>query len=146
MKNCEVLLGIDYSTAISYVKKMDGTHVGGLNEIAQQIWEWYSQRNVETFTGGRDSIRKAFVKQICLRKLEIMLSFLAPTTMKQYSNFLMFLTKKHEEGAAYGRLDTIKSAVGTKIQGQEFLGYLLPKRFFDGIYRRKSPKPKYDQI
>ena len=46
LEHCEILLRLDNSTAISYVNKMGGTHVRGLNEIARKIWEWCAQKNI----------------------------------------------------------------------------------------------------
>ena len=39
LRDKEILLRIDNTTALSYINKMGGTHVKSLNAVAQKIWE-----------------------------------------------------------------------------------------------------------
>lgn len=44
--NCELLLRLGNKMAISYINKMGGTHVWGLNEISRDIWKWCAGRDI----------------------------------------------------------------------------------------------------
>lgn len=47
--NCEILLRIDNTTAISYINRMGGIQYPHLNSIAREIWQWCETRNVFVF-------------------------------------------------------------------------------------------------
>lgn len=47
--NCEILLRVDNTTAVSYVNKMGGVQYPHLNEITQNIWKWCEERNIHIF-------------------------------------------------------------------------------------------------
>lgn len=47
--NCEILLRIDNTTAISYVNRMGGIQFPHLNSLTKQIWQWCEQRNLFIF-------------------------------------------------------------------------------------------------
>lgn len=49
MKNCDILLRIDNTTAISYVNRMGGVQYKHLNSVAQAIWLWCEERNIYIF-------------------------------------------------------------------------------------------------
>lgn len=46
IKNCEILLRLDNTTAISYVNKMGGVQHPNLQKIAKEIWRWCEARNI----------------------------------------------------------------------------------------------------
>lgn len=39
-QNCEILLRIDNTTAVSYINRMGGIKYPKLNAIAKKIWQW----------------------------------------------------------------------------------------------------------
>ena len=45
-RNCEILLRIDNTTAISYINNLGGVRYKTYHELAKQIWQWAEQRNV----------------------------------------------------------------------------------------------------
>lgn len=47
--NCEILLRVDNTTAISYLNRMGGVQYPHLNFIAQLIWRWCEKRNIMIF-------------------------------------------------------------------------------------------------
>lgn len=47
--NCEILLRIDNTTAISYVNRMGGIKYPQLNTLARDIWQWAEERNIWLF-------------------------------------------------------------------------------------------------
>ena len=100
-----------------------------------------------------------------LEAIDIMLASLSKASIKQYGSglkqwwqfcaerrlspfevkvdkVLIFLTKKYEEGASYGTLNSIRSAIS--LLTKEDLGKnFLVKRFFEGVYKLRPTKPKY---
>lgn len=40
LSNCEILLRVDNTTAISYVNNFGGTKISRLNNLAREIWQW----------------------------------------------------------------------------------------------------------
>ncbi|KAJ8914059.1 hypothetical protein NQ315_017580 [Exocentrus adspersus] len=44
--NCEILLRIDNTTAVSYVNKIGGIKYPELNQLARNIWQWAERRNI----------------------------------------------------------------------------------------------------
>ena len=46
LHNCDILLRIDNTTAISYINKMGGIQFPVLNDIAREIWEWCEERGI----------------------------------------------------------------------------------------------------
>lgn len=100
--------------------------------------------------------------------LDIMLASLSPATIKQYESalklwwefcilrdidplrgetyqILQFLTEKFENGAAYGTLNSARSAISLIVE-ENISDNADIKRFFKGIFRLKPKKPKYDKI
>lgn len=49
LKNCEILLRIDNSTAISYINRMGGIQYPHLNDISRRIWQWCEVRSLHVF-------------------------------------------------------------------------------------------------
>lgn len=48
-RNCEILLRIDNTTAISYINRLGGIKFKALNKIAKQIWQWAETRHIWLF-------------------------------------------------------------------------------------------------
>lgn len=49
LSNCEILLRVDNTTAISYVNRMGGVQFPELSDIARDIWGFCEQRNIWIF-------------------------------------------------------------------------------------------------
>ncbi|XP_046478644.1 uncharacterized protein [Neodiprion pinetum] len=49
LSNCELLLRIDNTTAISYVNRRGGVQYPGLNKVSKDIWRWCEKRNIWLF-------------------------------------------------------------------------------------------------
>lgn len=49
LKNCNILLRIDNTTAIAYINRMGGIQFMKLSSLAKKIWEWCEIRNVWIF-------------------------------------------------------------------------------------------------
>lgn len=47
--NCNILLRIDNTTAISYVNRMGGIQFPHLNGLTKNIWQWCEERNIMIF-------------------------------------------------------------------------------------------------
>lgn len=99
--------------------------------------------------------------------VEILLASLSSSTMKQYnaalkgwwlfcqnkgynfyepdsSGLLEFLTQKFFEGAQYGSLNCMRSAISL-LGKNKFTRDILLNRFFRGVYRLRPTKPKYKE-
>lgn len=48
-KDCQILLRIDNTTAISYVNRMGGVQLKKLSNLAKEIWKWCEERNLWIF-------------------------------------------------------------------------------------------------
>lgn len=48
-RDCEILLRIDNTTAISYINRMGGIQHPHLNDLARKIWQWCEERNIYIF-------------------------------------------------------------------------------------------------
>ncbi|KAJ8918214.1 hypothetical protein NQ315_014082, partial [Exocentrus adspersus] len=46
LRDCEILLRIDNTTAISYVNRMGGVQYPHLNAVTRRIWQWCEQRGI----------------------------------------------------------------------------------------------------
>lgn len=46
LKQCELLLRIDNTTAIAYINKMGGTRYPHLNNLARELWKWCEERRI----------------------------------------------------------------------------------------------------
>lgn len=49
LRDCDVLLRIDNTTAISYINRMGGVQFPKLNKLAKDIWKWCESRNLWVF-------------------------------------------------------------------------------------------------
>lgn len=49
LRNCDILLRIDNTTAISYINRMGGIQFPILNGIAREIWQWCERRDLWIF-------------------------------------------------------------------------------------------------
>lgn len=49
LKNCEILLRIDNTTAISYINRMGGVQFPSLSDLAKLIWKWCETRRLWVF-------------------------------------------------------------------------------------------------
>lgn len=48
-RNCQILLRIDNTTAISYINRMGGVQFIHLNSLAKEIWQWCEKRGIFIF-------------------------------------------------------------------------------------------------
>ena len=48
-RNCQILMRIDNTTAISYINKMGGIQYENLNNCARTIWQWCERRKIHIF-------------------------------------------------------------------------------------------------
>ncbi|EFN65222.1 hypothetical protein EAG_00292, partial [Camponotus floridanus] len=120
-----------------------------------------------TFIGGREIIRKAFLnKGLTEAAAELMVNSVSSSTLKQYecslkqwysftkekghdmfntntSIIIEFLTKRFQEGAKYGTLNSDKSAIAL-ITAQQFSSDKLISRFMRGVFKKRPTKPKYE--
>ncbi|CAK1586996.1 unnamed protein product [Parnassius mnemosyne] len=46
MSDCNILLRVDNTTAISYINRMGGIQFPHLNELSRSIWQWCEKRNI----------------------------------------------------------------------------------------------------
>ena len=46
MKNCNLLLRVDNTTAIAYLNRMGGVRIRKFNLLAKSIWQWAEKRNI----------------------------------------------------------------------------------------------------
>ncbi|XP_011702715.1 PREDICTED: uncharacterized protein LOC105458844, partial [Wasmannia auropunctata] len=49
LRNCNILLRIDNTTAISYINRMGGVKFKKLSSLARSIWEWCEEREIYVF-------------------------------------------------------------------------------------------------
>ncbi|XP_071580154.1 uncharacterized protein [Temnothorax nylanderi] len=49
LSNCEILLRVDNTTAISYINRMRGTKVPKLNRLVREIWQWCESKSLWLF-------------------------------------------------------------------------------------------------
>lgn len=49
LQDCQILLRIDNTTAISYINRMGGVQYPHLNHITRKIWSWCETRNIHLF-------------------------------------------------------------------------------------------------
>ncbi|XP_074099933.1 uncharacterized protein LOC141528010 [Cotesia typhae] len=121
----------------------------------------------DSYPGSRQIIREAFLrKNLPESSLAILTASLAESTIKQYnsslkdwwmfsivkerdpfdvdaSSVLDFLSQKFKEGAAYGTLNTARSAISL-ISAVDITTDHNIARFFKGIFKLRLIKPKYD--
>lgn len=49
LRDCDILLRIDNTTAICYINRMGGVQHPHLNQLAREIWQWCEVRNIYIF-------------------------------------------------------------------------------------------------
>lgn len=49
LSNCNILLRVDNTTAISYINRFGGVQFPHLNDLARDIWQWCEQRDISLF-------------------------------------------------------------------------------------------------
>lgn len=62
-KNCNILLRIDNTTAISYINRMGGVRFQKLSDLAKTIWEWCEEREIFIFASyiaSKDNVEADF--------------------------------------------------------------------------------------
>lgn len=70
LRNCEILLRVDNTTAIAYVNRMGGVQYAGLSKTAREIWQWCEARKIWIFASyiaskeNVDADRESRVKNI----------------------------------------------------------------------------------
>lgn len=65
--NCEVLMRIDNTTAISYINRMGGVQYTHLDNIAQEIWKWCEARGLWIFASyirSKDNVDADFESRV----------------------------------------------------------------------------------
>ncbi|CAD6229277.1 GSCOCG00012103001-RA-CDS, partial [Cotesia congregata] len=121
------------------------------------------------YSGGRQIIRQALLnKKSPEESTEIIIASLEDSTLKQYectyklwwkfnqelhsdpfivspSKILTFLTKRFQEGASHGTINTAKAALAL-ISQEEISNSKIITRFMKGIYKKRPSKPRYDAI
>lgn len=63
LKDCDILLRIDNTTAIAYINKMGGIRFPVLSGLAKRIWKWCARRNIYIFASyisSRDNYEADF--------------------------------------------------------------------------------------
>lgn len=70
VKDCEIILQMDNTTAVAYVNRMGGVQHPNLHKITKEIWQWCEARNiwlVASYIKSQDSIeadRESRIKNI----------------------------------------------------------------------------------
>ncbi|XP_056639418.1 uncharacterized protein LOC130446918 [Diorhabda sublineata] len=49
LRNSQILLRIDNTTAVSYINRMGGVKYKYLNDLTKDIWQWCEERNIKIF-------------------------------------------------------------------------------------------------
>lgn len=120
------------------------------------------------YLGCRKTLRQAYLRHnIPESSIEVLISSLAPSTLKQYdtafkkwfifcnkvgqdpltvtTNYLLiFLKQEFDKGAAYGTLNSTRSALAL-IASNNISTHPLLKRFFKGLFRMRPSRPKYNE-
>lgn len=120
----------------------------------------------ESFVGGRSFIRKGFIlRGIPEACLEVMLSSISSSTLKQYESelkkwwrycaqhniyvytksiptILNFLEEEFRNGASFGTLNSIRAAISLAVAPKLGENNQV-KRFFKGIYNLRPSAPRY---
>ncbi|XP_068990421.1 uncharacterized protein [Neodiprion pinetum] len=121
------------------------------------------------YPGGREIIRQALLnKNTSEESAEIMIASVENSTLKQYESSyklwwefnqetqsdpfsitakkgLSFLTKRFQDGASYGTINSGKAALAL-IAREEIANSDLINRFMRGVYKKRPGRPRYDTI
>ena len=49
LKNCQILLHIDNTTAIAYINRMGGVQFDSFNKVSKKLWQWCKKRKIWIF-------------------------------------------------------------------------------------------------
>lgn len=63
LRDCQILLHIDNTTAISYINRMGGIQFLNLNEVTRNLWQWCEERNIwvyATYISSSDNVEADF--------------------------------------------------------------------------------------
>ncbi|XP_014215034.1 uncharacterized protein LOC106644151 [Copidosoma floridanum] len=120
----------------------------------------------QPYPGCRSLIRQAYRRQgLTKDTLDVLVASLADNSIRQYNSALRYwwdfcqkhnhdpltareavvvscLTRRHKEGAAYGSVNTLRSAIAL-INGIDTSKSALIDRFFKGIFRLRPTESKY---
>lgn len=144
-----------------------------LNFQARQQTSFFSLQDItppscgDPYIGCRNVIREAFLrKNHSADAAEVLLASLSESTLKQYNSCLRewwsfcqtnnhniyeintikvleFLTKKFNEGASYGTLNSTRSAISL-LSDNSLSNDSTMSRFFKGVFRLRPQAPKYE--
>ncbi|EZA50286.1 hypothetical protein X777_11297 [Ooceraea biroi] len=132
-RNCEILLRLDNTTAVAYVNKMESFRKKGLPSSSLDIFEASLTESTHRQYAG---------------PLKQWWSFCLDRSLDPYhpeeADVIQFLTSKFNEGAAYGTLNSIRSAISL-ISNNNIGQNRNISRFFKGIFMLRPAKPKYDR-
>lgn len=87
--NCDILLRIDNTTAISYINRMGGVRFEKLSDLAKTIWEWYEEREIFIFASyisSRENVEANFESQRSNKETEFELADVAVRKITQKSS------------------------------------------------------------
>ncbi|XP_026743374.1 uncharacterized protein LOC113505068 isoform X1 [Trichoplusia ni] len=59
LTNCQILLRIDNTTAISYINRMGGIQFPHLTELAKRLWQWCESRQLHVYASYISSVDNA---------------------------------------------------------------------------------------
>ncbi|XP_046473767.2 uncharacterized protein [Neodiprion pinetum] len=135
----------------------------------QQIQRHGTSTEQKPYPGGREIIRQALLnKNTSEESAEIMIASVENSTLKQYESSyklwwefnqetqsdpfsitakkgLSFLTKRFQDGASYGTINSGKAALAL-IAREEIANSDLINRFMRGVYKKRPGRPRYDTI
>ncbi|XP_041975806.1 uncharacterized protein LOC121730731 [Aricia agestis] len=165
--NCNILMRVDNTTAISYINRMGGIQYPHLSKVARDIWQWCepSEHPQKHYPGCRDFVRTALLqREIPSASADIILASISESTLKQYDvcykkwydfcvtnminmfepsvpMIIQFLTKIFVDGAQYGTINSYRSALS-------FIIKKLPdddriSRFCKGVFKLRPSLPRY---
>ena len=46
LKDCQILLRVDNTTAIAYINRMGGTKYKNYNRLTKEIWQWAEEKHI----------------------------------------------------------------------------------------------------
>lgn len=111
LKNCNILLRIDNTTAISYINRMGGIRFQILNEIAHELWDYCESREIFVYASYISS-KENFLADFESRKRE-------PETEYELSQSV-FSAIKRQLGSP--KIDLFASRINSKCQ--DFVSWL----------------------
>lgn len=67
LSNCNILLRVDNTTALSYINKMGGVRFEGLHDLAREFWNWCEERRLwvkAVYIASKDNIEADALSRI----------------------------------------------------------------------------------